>query len=522
MRPRKRLCVSILAFAFGALALTACVSELDDFTTKREQVTASTSSSSGSLTSASTSTCGESDCTSGSDDAGPDEDATPMPSGNVTEGSEPPTVACGPGTYVVSSQTVVECRACPSGTFSTTEGATECEAWADCQPGEYVSTAGAANRDRTCAECPQDETSVELNAQHCEPIGCAAGEARNNGEENGGNEDTECIACQAGNFCAGGDEPAVECDVNSWDHDADPASACVERLTCGAGEYVVDNGSPTGDRTCAPCEPNTYNPEANSDTCMQWSTCEAGTYLAEEGTDSKDAVCVECPAETFSDSTNAATCVEWTSCAAPDNRQVSEPSADTDRTCAACTAPYITRQDNETTCALYAYLPKQSEVVIEAEHYSASISRNDVEWLLFEDISLSGGASVQMSDDNDVNWTVDPGMTAPQLQYRVNFADPGSYYIHLRGDAGPGSVSSDSCWAGIGGTVQQYNFDSNSGVWGWRSQNFNVATSGLHVVSVYGREDGFRLDKLVINNAATPPNGLGPDESELDDAPRTQ
>jgi hypothetical protein len=42
---------------------------------------------------------------------------------------------------------------------------------------------------------------------------------------------------------------------------------------------------------------------------------------------------------------------------------------------------------------------------------------------------------------------------------------------------------------------------------------FNVATSGVHTVNVWMREDGFKIDKLVITtNASYVPSGAGPAE----------
>ncbi len=112
--------------------------------------------------------------------------------------------------------------------------------------------------------------------------------------------------------------------------------------------------------------------------------------------------------------------------------------------------------------------------------------------------------------------------TAPELQFRVNFADQGSYYVHVRGDAGTSSNSdSDSCYVGIDGATQQYTFDVNPGVWGWRSM---VSTSQRreYIVSLYGREDGFRADKIVINPAANAPSGIGPEESAFDGSLQTE
>ena len=61
--------------------------------------------------------------------------------------------------------------------------------------------------------------------------------------------------------------------------------------------------------------------------------------------------------------------------------------------------------------------------------------------------------------------------------------------------------------------VSDARFEVVGGTWGWASKPVVVDSVGLHVVSVLAREDGFRVDKIVVNRSQTPPTGAGPDES---------
>ncbi len=324
--------------ALCALACTACVSQLDDLTTKQEDVTASTSTGASTTTAVTTSMC-ESDCTSSSPDAGDETDTTTDPTTSTeATSSDSPNVACGPGTYVAPDEDIIVCRACNDGAFSAASGASACTPWKDCQPGEFVSREGSATRDRACTPCPEDETSEAPNAAACLPISCPVGSAKG--------DDGECSVCEAGSYCPGGTEPAAACDENAWDDDADPTTACVEKHDCGAGEHVTNDGSTTLDRTCVACEPDTYNTEDNATACVDLTPCEAGTYLSAAGSNIQDNTCVECDPGTYSAVVNAPACETWDECSAPSYRVMNEPTASTNRTCAECTDPYITRTDN--------------------------------------------------------------------------------------------------------------------------------------------------------------------------------
>jgi hypothetical protein len=126
----------------------------------------------------------------------------------------------------------------------------------------------------------------------------------------------------------------------------------------------------------------------------------------------------------------------------------------------------------------------------------------------------SGGQCMVVGPDNGHSWTTNVTTTSPRLDFKVNFT-AGTFFLHIRGDGSNGS--NDSCWGGRDGvlltTVYDYPEVVNS--WAWRTVSLGSVTAGIHTINVWAREDGFRLDKIVINTSSTAPTGAGPAESAL-------
>lgn len=59
-----------------------------------------------------------------------------------------------------------------------------------------------------------------------------------------------CAACSPGDYCAGDDAPATQCDAGTWDDDHNPATPCVPHTECVDGA-VTQVGTPTQDAHCA-------------------------------------------------------------------------------------------------------------------------------------------------------------------------------------------------------------------------------------------------------------------------------
>ena len=94
---------------------------------------------------------------------------------------------------------------------------------------------------------------------------------------------------------------------------------------------------------------------------------------------------------------------------------------------------------------------------------------------------------------------------APRLDFLVNFTQTGNHYVWVRG-YGP-SGNDDSVWVGISttpGTSQPQRQVNPSTSWGWtRSDSINVTATGNQYVSVYMREDGTKVDAIVVTRASS-------------------
>lgn len=456
----------------------------------------------------------------GADDAGvvscrPCEPGTFSSASNA--GACTPHRVCDPGTFVESAGTAemdAVCKACASGFFSDSVDATSCTEWTDCNPGQYVTRGGTAEEDRQCRDCADGETSTVVNSGACTAEGqCEAGTVQTAPAT--AQSAATCEACEPGNYCAGGDAPAVACDVDVLDDDDNPATPCVDKTICLTGQYVSDSGDATTDRTCAPCTSG-FTDDTNATACTPWATCAKGTFVMAAGTPASDQVCVDCAEDQFSDTEDATTCQTWRTCLAPFTYADQAPSKTTDRSCAPCDAPKITLEDNADACQIVAFQMVGGQVAIEAEHYHAVTPSSDGHtWSLLALDGTSGDQCLELLPDNDSVWTSSPATTAPRLDYSVNFTQAGTFYVFVRGDTGAKALmTSDSCYAAIDGVATgTYTFVSVSNAWGWVSQTISVSTTGVHTLQILGREDGFRVDKIVVSAANTAPTGDGPAES---------
>lgn len=308
-----------------------------------------------------------------------------------------------------------------------------------------------------------DRTSVQSSED------CPVGSAMAGGHDAGG-----CAACPAGGYCAGGETAFTACDEDAWDHDADAATACAPKGTCDAGQFVVEGGDALSDRVCAPCADGEY-----------------------------------------SDGENAAACQRWSTCAAPDSYEVAPPTAEVDRICAPCPRFTVSFDDNSNGCGALVYQMAGGQVAIEAEHPHVITNRDEDVWSEVNLGGVSGGKCLEIGPDDESDWTSDPFATAPRLDYLVSFDDAGTFYIHVRGDAGLDSTGySDSCYAAVDGEATDwYRFEVAGGTWGWVTKSVVIDEVGVHLVSLMAREDGFRVDKLVISTSPVAPTGNGPVES---------
>lgn len=380
---------------------------------------------------------------------------------------------------------------------------------------------GGSEDVRTLRLSPPDEQSTLQNStgvgEGVEDRDSSSG-AGTRGQPPGKFDDaTTCQGCDGGAHSEDSAPALASCSAGSWDHDHDLTTPCETHRECAAGQYVSAPGDARNDRTCSVCPEETFTTESNQPNCAAQVRCKVGEFVAREGSATDARLCASCATGSFSDVPNAATCAAWTTCVAPDYYQVVPPSSERDRKCAPCPPSSSAPEHNSSECVAMAFQMDADQVVFEAEHYSAVHNTDSDRWAALELVGVSGNGCMEIGPDDRSDWTEDPFDTAPRLDYFVNFSAAKTYYVHVRGDAGTSSDGfSDSCYVALDGVASDWLiFDDNAGVWGWVTEAIDVGSPGVHTVSVLAREDGFRVDKLVVSATRAAPEGDGPPESPL-------
>ncbi|MEP0546416.1 MAG: T9SS type A sorting domain-containing protein, partial [Rhodothermales bacterium] len=175
-----------------------------------------------------------------------------------------------------------------------------------------------------------------------------------------------------------------------------------------------------------------------------------------------------------------------------------------------------------------AFLEAGGMLSVEAEHNTGAAEGHgggeNFSWEATGSFAGSSGDALQAMPNVGANaQDTDRG---PRLDYAVNFATPGTYYVwaRLNGD----NSGSNSVHIGLDGEPATYgrqglDFDGN-GNWQWANRvdgrsgsdrvRVEVTTPGVHTLNLWMREDGTRVDKIVLTTDRDfQPNGNGPAES---------
>jgi hypothetical protein len=169
------------------------------------------------------------------------------------------------------------------------------------------------------------------------------------------------------------------------------------------------------------------------------------------------------------------------------------------------------------------FLSASGSVTIEGEHFTDRIDRNAQSWVERTNRAGYVGTGFMVAEPNRTLIDSAIATTSPELQYRVHFEAAGTYYVWLRGFAA--NSSSDSVHVGLDGvavTSADRMTLATTGQFVWFETTMDgpratitVAAPGLHVVNVWNRESGFRVDRLLLTlDSAFTPAGNGPAESE--------
>jgi lysophospholipase L1-like esterase len=169
------------------------------------------------------------------------------------------------------------------------------------------------------------------------------------------------------------------------------------------------------------------------------------------------------------------------------------------------------------------FVESGGQVVMEAENFDASTPRDGHDWTVQTNQSgFSGAGFVQCTPNDGSAWSSGFVTTSPEISFDVNFATTGTYYVWTRGSAANGN--DDSAHAGLDGTgpASADNLDGYSTGWTWSRNTRDgapativVSTAGVHTIHLWGREDGLKIDKVLLrtSSSSTAPSGTGPAES---------
>ncbi len=175
------------------------------------------------------------------------------------------------------------------------------------------------------------------------------------------------------------------------------------------------------------------------------------------------------------------------------------------------------------------YAEANGIVSIEAEHFFANDRHGapGVQWAARRQTAGFSGTDYMLADDGGTRVTFPSGFasTSPELRYAIKFAGTGAYRVWIRGFSS--SSNADSCHVGLNGGerpegfASRFTVDAANYLWSGvtrdqGNQTITVQAAGLHYLSIWVRESGQIVDKIVIaKDAAFTPSGNGPAESAL-------
>lgn len=162
-------------------------------------------------------------------------------------------------------------------------------------------------------------------------------------------------------------------------------------------------------------------------------------------------------------------------------------------------------------------------VVIEAEHAGTNVARGVHSWVAETNLSgFSGEGYMTALPNQGSNRNTGFVTNSPRMDFRVRFVRTGDHHVWVRGWAP--STSDDSVHAGMDAmaVAQADRMDGFDASWKWSKETIdgnaatiNVTAAGDRALSIWMREDGFSIDKiLVTSDGGYTPSGAGPAESD--------
>jgi lysophospholipase L1-like esterase len=154
---------------------------------------------------------------------------------------------------------------------------------------------------------------------------------------------------------------------------------------------------------------------------------------------------------------------------------------------------------------------------IELENFDTYTAQGGHAWTQLSSGGASGGAVMEATPNTGTNNNTGFESSSPRLDYLVNFTQTGTHYIWIRGQ---GASVDDSLHVGLNGSAQSTSdrvtgFTANG--WTWSDETMDssrarieVTAPGEQVLNIWMREDGTRIDKVVLTtNASLVPDSFG-------------
>ncbi|NIW49957.1 MAG: hypothetical protein GWN30_35835 [Gammaproteobacteria bacterium] len=182
---------------------------------------------------------------------------------------------------------------------------------------------------------------------------------------------------------------------------------------------------------------------------------------------------------------------------------------------------YDVSDDIELVTLISSFQEANGQVIMEAENFASQKQLGGHFWLSQTKLNgYVGSGYINGLPDTDLRF-VSVYSTNPELRYTINLTTTGVYTVWLRGYAP--NAAGDSVYIGLDETTPITLTGFVPGEWRWASSDANsgvvrieVTEPGLHTFYLWQREDGLRLDRILLTtNSGYNPSGNGPPESEF-------
>lgn len=168
-------------------------------------------------------------------------------------------------------------------------------------------------------------------------------------------------------------------------------------------------------------------------------------------------------------------------------------------------------------------------ISFEAESFSTSTDTSSHQW---QGVAISGSSGSSLAALPDSGFISEQAANSPSLQYLLNFEQAGVYYVWVRG-FGDTDGKSNSLHVGLNADIlpSSDKLQGFTDEWRWSNATrdghratLQIDEAGVHNVSLWMREDGLAVDKIVISNDPRyQPEGQGPanNDGSRDDGSQT-